>query len=66
MSIKNDLALLRKIFHVSLAKKRGLLVNIRDLREDKMSATDNHIQKHLEKISFWRRLSFFAKNDNLN
>lgn len=64
MTIKGNLALLRKNFHVSLAKKRGLLVHAGDLPEDKMSGADDLIQKHLERISFWRRLSFFAKNDN--
>lgn len=64
MTIKNNLTLLRKRFHVSLAKKRGLLINAGDLPEERMSGTDDFIQKHLERISFWRRLSFFAKNDN--
>ena len=64
MTLKSNLALLRKNFHVSLAKKRGLLINVDDLSDEKMVGTDDFIQKGLEKVSFWRRMSFFAKNDN--
>lgn len=64
MTLKNNLALLRKNFHVSLAKKRGLLVDAEDLPDDKMSGTDDSIQKGLDRLSFWRRLNFFSRNDN--
>lgn len=64
MTIKTNIALLRKNFHLSLAKKRGLLINAEDLPENRMFGTDDLIQKHLERVSFWRALTLFAKNDN--
>lgn len=63
MALKDNLSLLRKNFHISLAKKRGFHVNAEDLQIEKLLATDDSIQKHLEWLSFWRRLTSFSKND---
>lgn len=56
MTLKGNLELLRRNFHLSLAKKRGLVVSSDDLPDDKMSGADDYIQKFLERVSFWRRL----------
>lgn len=64
MPTENDLKQLRRNFHVTLAKKRGLRVNDKDLSSEDMAQNDGAIQKRLERVSFWRKLSLFAKNDN--